>query len=129
MFDASEVTAFRQHCDKRRTCRNLAIYSFAIVFSSIFDVCIPSCLTLSYLYTYFDAIAQTTFENIMAKGEFFHDKQFPLCDNDFTFFFKVLVTMFSKSSATDLLYVGKGQKQYQNNRTKTNESYYYKYLN
>ena len=54
----------------------------------------------------------------MAKGEIAHDKQFLLWLQCFYFYstiklslidiFEVIVTMFSKSSAADLLHVGKG---------------------
>ena len=58
------------------------------------------------------------FENIVAKGEIAHDQQFLLWPQSFQLYliiklsfmeiFQVFVTMFSKSSAADLLYVGKG---------------------
>ena len=54
----------------------------------------------------------------MAKGEIAHDEQFHLWSQCFQLhltiklsfmeIFQVYVTMFSKSSAVDLLYVGKG---------------------
>ena len=60
----------------------------------------------------------TTFKNIVAKGEIAHDEQFPLWPQCFQLYltiklsfmeiFQVFVTMFSKSSASDLLYMGKG---------------------
>ena len=59
-----------------------------------------------------------TFENIEAKGEIAHDEQFllwPQCfqlyltiELSFMEIFQVFVTIFLKSSAADLLYVGKG---------------------
>ena len=76
-------------------------------------------LNISHLQTHFDAIAaETTFENIVAKGEIARDEQFPLWPQCFQLYltvkislveiFQVFVTMFSKSSAADLLYIGKG---------------------
>ena len=69
-----------------------------------------SSLTLSHL--------QTTFENILAKGEIAHNEQFLLWPQCFQLYlsiklsfieiFQVFVTMFSKLSAADFLYVGKG---------------------
>ena len=54
----------------------------------------------------------------MAKGEIAHDEQFPFWPQCFQLYltvklsfmdiFQVFVNMFSKSSATDLWYVGKG---------------------
>ena len=61
---------------------------------------------------------QTTFENIVAKGEIAHDEQFlhlPQCfqlyliiKGPFMEISQCFARMFSKSSAADLLYVGKG---------------------
>ena len=61
---------------------------------------------------------QLTFENIVAKGEITHDEQFLLGPQCFQLYltikrffmkiFQAFVTMFSKSSAADLLYVGNG---------------------
>ena len=66
--------------------------------------------------THFDAITADDFENIVAKGGIAHDEQFHLLPQCFQpyltiklFFmviFQVFVTMFSKSCAADLLYVG-----------------------
>ena len=63
-------------------------------------------------------LQQTTFENIVAKGEITHDEQFHLWPQCFQLYltinlslmeiFQDFATMFSKSSAADLLYVGKG---------------------
>ena len=59
-----------------------------------------------------------TFENIVAKGEIAHHEQFHLWQQCFQLYltiklslmeiFQGFVTMFSKLSAADLLYVGKG---------------------
>ena len=59
-----------------------------------------------------------TFENIVAKGEIAHDDKFLLWPQSFQLYltiklsfmeiFQVFVTVFSKSPAADLLYVGKG---------------------
>ena len=60
---------------------------------------------------------QTTFENIVAKDKIAHDEQFLLWPQCFQIYFtiklslesfQVCVTMFSKSSAADVMYVGKG---------------------
>ena len=61
---------------------------------------------------------QMTSENIAAKGEIAHDDQFLLWPQCFQLYltiklffmeiFQVIVTMFSKLSAADLLYVQKG---------------------
>ena len=60
---------------------------------------------------------QTTFENIVAKGEIAHDEQFLLWPQCFQLYLtvklsfkeilQVFFTMFSKSFAADLVYVGK----------------------
>ena len=76
-------------------------------------------LTLSHLQTHFDTTKQqTTFENIVAKGEIAHDEQFHLSPQCFQLYLtiklsfmeiiQVFVTMLLKSSAADWLYVGKG---------------------
>ena len=59
-----------------------------------------------------------TFDNIGAKGEIAHDEQFQLWQQcfqlyltielSFTEIYSVFATMFSKLSATELLFVGKG---------------------
>ena len=59
-----------------------------------------------------------TFENVVAKGEIAHHEQFHLWPQRFQLYLtiklsfmdilQIFVTMFSKSSAADLLYVGKG---------------------
>ena len=61
---------------------------------------------------------QTTYENILAKGEIAHDEQFLHWSQCFQLYltsklsfvviFQVCVTMFSKSSAAYVLYVEKG---------------------
>ena len=61
---------------------------------------------------------QTTFENIVPKGVIAHDEQFHLWPQCFQHYltiklafmenFHYFVTMVSKSSAADVLYVGKG---------------------
>ena len=69
-------------------------------------------LTLSHLQTH---LQQTTFENIMAKGEIAHDEQFPLFPQCFQLYlmiklsfmelFHIFAIIFSKSSAAELSYV------------------------
>ena len=59
----------------------------------------------------------TTFENFLAKGEIAQDEQFPLLPQCFQLYliiklsfmdiFLFFFPLFSKSSAADLLYVGK----------------------
>ena len=59
-----------------------------------------------------------TFENIVANGEIAHDKQFPIWQQCFQLLLMINLAfmeinhifsnMFSKSSAADLLYVGRG---------------------
>ena len=61
---------------------------------------------------------RTNIENIVAKGEIAHDEQFHLWPQCFQLYltiklsfmeiFQVFVTMYTKSSAADLLYVDKG---------------------
>ena len=63
-------------------------------------------------------LQQTTFENTVAKGEIAHNEQFlhlPQCFQLYLMMkllcieiFHIFVNMFLKSSAADLLYVGKG---------------------
>ena len=62
---------------------------------------------------HFDAIAADDFENNVAKGEIAHDE--PQCFQlyltiklYFMEIFHVFVTIFSKSSAAEFVYVGKG---------------------
>ena len=52
-------------------------------------------------------LQQTTFENIMSKGEIYHDEHFPLFPQ-FLHSFTENFHMFSKTSAANLLYEGKG---------------------
>ena len=72
-----------------------------------------------YAYRHFLVpLQQMTIENIVEKGEIAHDEQFLLLRQYFQLFstnklslteiFCNYATMFSKSSAADLLYVGKG---------------------
>ena len=69
-------------------------------------------LSLFNLQTHFDAIAADDFENILAKGEIVHlspsTTTFSTIKLSFIEIVKVFVTMFSKSSAAELLYMGKG---------------------
>ena len=60
-------------------------------------------LTLYHLQTHFDTIAVGDFGHIVAEGEI--ARHFSTLFNNLKAF---LVTMFSKSSAADLLNVGKG---------------------
>ena len=63
-------------------------------------------------------LQQTTLENIVTKGEIAHDEQFPLLPHCFQLYliikfsfmeiFHIFADMFSKSSAAELPYVGKG---------------------
>ena len=63
-------------------------------------------------------LQQTTFENNVTKGEIAQYEQFLLLSQCFQLFsvikptfiklFRVFAWMFSKSSAADLMYVGKG---------------------
>ena len=78
----------------------------------------PFDLALSHLKTFFDAIATDAFLNIVAKVKIAHDEQFLLWPKFFQLYLTIklyfmetiqtFVTLLSKLSAADLLYVGKG---------------------